>query len=299
MSAPAQSESIGTARRALQGIGRARVWLLGYPTLMLAVFFVVPFAIMLATSFFRRDPTAFYQPDFVLSNYARLATPLFVNHLVFSLVLAVLMAAISVCIAFPFTYLLTRMRLRSQTVWLVFLLSVLSLSEVIVAFSWSTLLSRTAGISNLLVWLGLMSQPVSWSPGFGAVVMGYLYLTLPYTVLMLYPPLSRLDPELTEAAQTMGASPVKAFLTVVIPATRTPIMASLILVFVFTLGVYLIPQILGRPQHWTLSVLITDQAVFQANVPFAAALAVFLMATSLTMIAITFLLGRRRGRAAA
>lgn len=284
----------GTAERP----GRARIWLLGYPTVMLALFFVVPFGIMVATSFFRRDPAAFYQPDFVLSNYARLATPLFVDHLVFSLYLAVLVAAISVCIGFPFTYLLSRMRLRAQTLWLVFLLSVLSLSEVIVAFSWSVLLSRTAGLSNLLVALGVMSEPVAWSPGFMAVVMGYLYLTLPYTVLMLYPPLSRLDPELTEAARTMGASPVRAFLTVVIPATRTPIVAALILVFVFTLGVYLIPQILGRPQHWTLSVLITDQAVFQANVPFAAALAVFLLGTSLALIALTSWLGRR-GRVSA
>jgi putative spermidine/putrescine transport system permease protein len=75
---------------------------------------------------------------------------------------------------------------------------------------------------------------------------------------------------------------------------RRPIVAALILVFVFTLGIYLIPQILGQPQHWTLSVLITDQAIYQSNVPFAAALAVFLLLTSLALIALTFLLGVRR-----
>lgn len=277
---------------------RAPIWLLSYPTVMLAVFFAVPFGIMLATSFFERDPAAFYQPAFVLTNYARLATSLFVDHLVFSLYLAVFVAVISVCLAFPFTFLLTRMRLRTQTLWLVFILSVLSLSEVIVGFSWSMLLSRTAGLSNLLVWAGLMDEPVAWTPSFGAVVTGYLYLTLPYSVLMLYPPLSRLDPELIEAARTMGASPVRAFFNVVVPTTRTPILASLILVFVFTLGVFLIPHLLGRPSHWTLSVLITDQAVYQANAPFAAALAVFLLVTSLALIAVTFWLSRR-GRVAA
>ena len=132
------------------------------------------------------------------------------------------------------------------------------------------------------------------SPGFVAAFLGFFYLTLPYTVLMLYPSLSRLDRELTEAARTLGASPLRAFFTVVVPVLRMAILGALILVFVFTLGVYLIPQILGRPEHWTLSVLITDQAIYQSNVPFAAALAVFLLVTSLALIGLTFVLGRRR-----
>lgn len=278
---------------ALNGAGKARYLLVTYPGVMLGVFFLGPFGIMLAVSFFQRVENAFYEPAFVFSNYARLLSPLFLDNLAFSLTLSVLVAAISVSIGFPFTYLLSRLSLRTQTVWLVFLLSVLSLSEVIVAFSWSLLLSRTAGVSNVFVWLGLLDTPTSYTPGFVAEIFGYCYLTLPYTVLMLYPPMSRLDPELVEAARTMGASPQRAFFNVVIPAMRQPILASLILVFVFTLGVYLIPQILGQPQHWTLSVLITDQAIYQSNVPFAAALAVFLLITSLSLIFLTFVIGGR------
>ena len=273
--------------------GAAPHAILVYPALMLIVFFLAPFGIMVAVSFFHRVPGAFYEPAFDLANYARFFSPLFVQHLAFSLYIAVLVALISVSLAFPFTYLLTRMRRRPQTIWLVFLLSALSLSEVIIAFSWSVLLSRTAGVANVLVWLGLLEEPVAFSPGFVAVLSGYCYLTLPYAVLMLYPPVSRLEVELTEAAQTLGASPVRAFFTVVVPVLRPAILAALVLVFVFTLGVYLIPQILGRPQHWTLSVLITDEAVYQSNLPFAAALAVFLLATSLAHIGVTLGLGRR------
>ena len=185
--------------------------------------------------------------------------------------------------------------LPGLTLWLVFLLSVLSLSEVIIAFSWSLLLSRTAGVSNVLVWLGLLDEPAAWSPGFAAVLLGFCYLTLPYTVLMLYPPVSRLEVELTEAARTLGASPLRAFLTVVVPVLRPAILAALVLVFVFTLGVYLIPQILGRPEHWTLSVLITDQAIYQSNLPFAAALAVFLLLASLALIGLALVFGRGAG----
>jgi putative spermidine/putrescine transport system permease protein len=66
------------------------------------------------------------------------------------------------------------------------------------------------------------------------------------------------------------------------------------MVFVFTLGAYVLPQVLGRPQHWTLSVLITDQAIFQSNLPFAAAMAIFLMLVSLTLVGITLMLGKQQ-----
>ncbi|MCP4330197.1 MAG: ABC transporter permease [Alphaproteobacteria bacterium] len=274
--------------------GARHISVLVYPALMLAVFFVIPFGIMLATSFYARVDGALFEPAFQLENYTRFFTTFFVRVLGFSLFAAAFAALISTVIAFPFTYHLTRMRRRRQVPILVFILAVLSLSEVIIGFSWSTLLSRTAGVSNLLVWLGLMEQPTSWTPGLGALLIGLCYLGFPYTVLVLYPTLSRLDPELPEAARMLGASPVRTFFTVVVPALRNTIIGAIIMVFVFTLGAYLLPQVLGRPQHWTLSVLITDQAIFQSNVPFAAALAIFLMLVSLALVAITLMIGREQ-----
>jgi putative spermidine/putrescine transport system permease protein len=231
---------------------------------------------------------------FELANYARFLTPFFGGALAFSLYISALAGAVVICIAFPFTYFLTRMRRRAQVLFLVFILAVLSLSEVIIGFSWSTLLSRTAGISNLLYFAGLMSEPVSWTPGFEALLVGLCYLGFPYAVLVLYPALSRLDPELPEAARMLGASPARTFFTVVVPVLRNSIVGAMIMVFVFNLGAFLLPQVLGRPQHWTLSVLITDQAIFQSNIPFAAAMAIFLMLMSLFLVGITLLLGQRR-----
>ena len=264
-----------------------------FPGLMLVVFFIVPFSTMIAVSFFKRNPAGFYTPDFVFDNYERFLSAFFGGVLGFSLVLAILVALCCVAIAFPFTYLLTQRSRKVQTLWLVGLLSVLSLSEVIIGFAWSTLFSRTAGITNLLVAIGLMDQPVALLPSFGAVLTGMVYQALPYAVLVLYPALVRLDPTLLEAARTLGASPVRAFFNVVTPALRNTIVATLIMVFVFALGSYLLPQILGRPQHWTLSVLITDQAIYQSNMPFAAAMAVFLVLISLALVGLTLLIGRR------
>jgi ABC-type spermidine/putrescine transport system permease subunit II len=175
------------------------------------------------------------------------------------------------------------MRRRAQTLVLVVLLAVLSLSEVIIGFSLSTLLSRTAG-SATSGRLGLTETPQAYTPSLFALMAGLCYLGFPYAVLVLYPPVSRLDPELGEAARIMGASPLRGFLTVTVPVLRAPILGALILVFVFTLGAYLLPQVLGRPRHWTLSVHITDQAIFQSNLPLAAAMAVVLLLVALAMV---------------
>jgi putative spermidine/putrescine transport system permease protein len=65
-------------------------------------------------------------------------------------------------------------------------------------------------------------------------------------------------------------------------------------VFVFTLGAYLLPQILGRPQHWTLSVLITDQAIYQSNLPLSAAMAIFFMMVSLMLVVLLMIIGKAK-----
>lgn len=267
-----------------------------FPAVMLIVFFVIPFVTMIAVSFFQRQQGGFYTPAFVFDNYARFLSVFFGGVLGFSLLLAMGVAICCVVLATPFTYLLTRMTRRAQVFWLVGLLSILSLSEVIIGFAWSTLFSRTAGITNIFVSLGLMHEAVALTPSFGAVLTGMVYQAFPYTVLVLYPALVRLDPTLTEAARTLGASPLKAFFTVVLPALRNTTTATLIMVFIFALGSYLLPQLLGRPQHWTLSVMITDQAIYQSNMPFAAAMAVFLVLVTLGLVALTVLAGRRGER---
>lgn len=268
---------------------------LGFPIAMLTVFFLAPFAIMFASSFYHRIEGGFYEPAFELASWRRLLQGVFIERTLFSIGICLLAGAVCIVVAFPFTYFLTRMRRRPHVALLVLIMSALALSEVIVGFSWSVLLGRAAGISNILVWLGAMDEAAAYQPSFVAVLLGLCYIAFPYCILTLYPQLTRLDPELTEAAQTMGASPWRTFWTVVVPIGRPIIVAGFLLAFVFTLGSYLIPAFLGRPEHWTLSVFISDQATFNANVPFAAAMALFLTALSLGVVgAVTWFEGHTR-----
>jgi putative spermidine/putrescine transport system permease protein len=277
------------------GLGRTTPgWLGAIPAVWLAVLFLIPFAIMLSVSVAQRVPGGFFEPGFDLTSYARLFSAFFGRILLTSVLIAGGAALICVALAFPFTVILAGMRRRAQTLVLVLLLAVLSLSEVIIGFSLSTLLSRTAGVGNLFAALGLTETAQAYTPGLFSLMAGLCYLGFPYAVLVLYPPVSRLDPELGEAARSMGASPLRGFLTVTVPVLRAPILGALILVFVFTLGAYLLPQLLGRPRHWTLSVHITDQAIFQSNLPLAAAMAVVLLLVALAMVGLALLLGRQR-----
>jgi putative spermidine/putrescine transport system permease protein len=93
----------------------------------------------------------------------------------------------------------------------------------------------------------------------------------------LYPTLARLPPDIVEAARTLGASPLRAFCNVVIPMCRGPILAAFVIAAVLVLGAYVSPLVLGRPQSWTLAVLIGNAALAGHDVPRAAAMSVFLL----------------------
>lgn len=255
--------------------------------IILVLLAATPILLIFYASFGTNVPAGGWEAVFTTENYERFLQPRFLGILTFSLGVSALVAVLAVAIGFPFSWFITRLSRRGQIAWLVFVLAVLSLSEVLVAFSWQVLLSKTLGIPNWLFQLGLLPTKVSMQPGFWALVVSMTYTVVPYTILLFYPPLSRLDPSLTEAARTMGATPTRTFFTVVIPNMRQPIIGGWILVFVYVLGAYVTPTQLGRPQHWTMSVHITDQATTTFNLPFASAMAIVLMVVALGLVAIT------------
>ena len=269
--------------------------MLAWPTIVLAVFLVVPFALLLRVSVAPHDQSGLWLAGFSLAPFTALADPLLLRSLAFSLALALGVGALSVALGFPLAWLITGMRRRRQVPWLILLLATLSLSEVLIVFSWQVMLSKRIGLSNILVAVGLMDEPDSLFPGVGAVVACLLYLIVPFVVLTLYPPLSRLDRGLVEAARTLGASGRQAFVTVVLPLVRAPLASAFALSAVLTLGSYVTPIVLGEPQYWTVAILISKTALGARDLPGAAAMALLLLAVSLLLLTGLTRLGRRRG----
>jgi putative spermidine/putrescine transport system permease protein len=255
---------------------RIAAWL-AWPAVALLGTVLLPFILLLRISFAAPDPSGLWIPVFTLDAYAGLLNRDFAKALAYSLTLSASVGAITVGLGFPLTYLITRLTRRLQIVWLVFLLVSLSLSDVLNAFSWQVMLSKRGGLVGLLTGLGVLGHPESLTPSNGAVWASLVYGILPFTVMTLYPSLSQLAPDLVEAARTLGASPMRAFLSVVLPLSRGPMLAAFVISTVLALGSYVSPLVLGRPQSWTLAVLIGNAALAGHDLPRAAAMSVCMM----------------------
>ncbi|MDE1173604.1 MAG: ABC transporter permease [Parvibaculaceae bacterium] len=270
-------------------------WVLAWPAVILGIFFVIPFLLLLRVSVAESGFGAMGNGGFTAASYlAAFQNDVFVYSVVFSVVLAAVVALISIAAGFPFTYAITRMSRRAQVCWLVFVLMTLSLSEVLITFAWQVMLAKRVGISNLLVWLGLMAEPVSLSPNLGAVLACLVYLVIPFTVLVLFPGMSRIDPQMAEAARTMGATPARTFFTIIVPIMRGPIVTCLMMSFIVGIGSYVAPMVLGRPEHWTVAILISKAATASNDMPLASAMSVLFLAVASVICLIIYRLGVRK-----
>jgi putative spermidine/putrescine transport system permease protein len=265
-----------------------------WPAILLGTFFAVPLGLIIRVSFAPHDETGLWLPGASFAPYADLFSQQLVRAFLYSIILAVVVATTSLSIALPFTYFVTRMRHRAQTIWLVFLMATLSLSEVLVAFAWQVMLSKRIGISDLLVMLGIMRFPDSLSPGNAAVVTCLVYLIIPFTVMILFPGLSRIDPELLDASRMLGASPRQTFFNIVVPILRKPLITAFLGAAVMTLGSYVTPVVLGKPQFSTVAILISQTALSSEDLPGAAAISIALLFATVLLIGLTLRLGNRR-----
>lgn len=262
-------------------------------TIVICLFVVVPITLIVCISFTSSsaDGSAL---QYGIDNYRRLASPLYLRQTLYSVMLGVMVVLITLLVTVPFTYFLSAFKRRIRTILIVFILAQMSLSEVLISFGWQVLLARTTGVTNLLVFAGLLDAPFSMVPSFQAVLIALVYLAIPFSVLIMFPVFSRLDRNMVEAARTMGASQFRAFTSVVLPACRGAIITTGLSLYILTLGSVIVPQLLGNPRNWTLAVHITNTALNQYDPPFAAAIAVVLLAISVLLALGTWLFSRRK-----
>ncbi|MDR3511237.1 MAG: hypothetical protein P4L73_06365 [Caulobacteraceae bacterium] len=280
-----------------QGEGLAQAVILAGPAIFLAAFCVTPLVLLVQLSLSHHQDGGLWSPGFELTQYRALGEPTFLRVVGFSLALAASAAALTLSLAFPAAYFISRMRRRAQVAWLVFILGALSLSEVLIVFAFQVLLSSGGALVKALVDLGLMAAPQSLYPNLGAVLVGLVYLVLPYVILFLYPAVSRLDEEMPQAAATMGASPLRTFFLVTTPLMRGPLVSAAALVVIFTVSSYLTPLVLGRPENWTVGVHLSNTALDAGDMPLAAAQAVLLVTAVVGLLGLVRWIGGQRAPA--
>lgn len=258
---------------------RPKYLLVSYPSATLGLLFVVPALLLVLVSFFVNVEGGFFEPGFTLENYIRFfETELYRNRMLYTLRVAGLTALTCLAVGYPLAYYIARL---DSELWRRFYLSVvissLFLTFIIRAFAWQVLLASKSIVPQLLMIIGLREDTSALVPSYLALVVGMVYVFLPFMVLTLYTSICDVDQSLEEASRSLGAGPLTSFKQVTLPLTKNGIISGTMLVFVLSLGVYVLPRILGNPPDWTLAVLIGEQVGVQGNVPFGAAMSIVML----------------------
>lgn len=275
--------------------GRWAAGLLAPSLAWIAVFFLGPLAVMVAYSLARRGPYGTVEWVLGLRNYVQAIDPLYLAIYWRSLRIAFVTTLLCLLVGYPAAYAIARVApARWKGTLLVLAVVPFWTSFLVRTYAWRFLLQDDGLVNAALVGLGLPAQKLLFTEA--AVMLGQVYVELPFMILPLYAAIERLDTRLLEAAADLGAGPVARFVRVTIPLTMPGIVAGVVLVFVPSLGAFITPDMLGGAKSMMIGSLIQDQFV-QRNQPFGAALANLLAVVVLVLLAIAWRAGLRKAEA--
>ncbi len=276
--------------------GRAG-WLLLSPLIAWAAAFVIaPAVIMLVYSFARRGTLGGVILGFTLENYASVLDPVYLQIVIRSILCAAITTLLCLAAGYPVAYLIGRADPRWRNLLLMAVMVPFWTSFLIRSYAWVTILKSEGLLNSVLLQLQLISQPLDLLYTPGAVVLGLVYTFLPFMILPIYSSVEKLDGALIEAALDLGAGPLRAFWRVILPLTTPGIAAGVLLVFIPSLGLYAVNDILGGGRVDMIGNIIENQFKGNArNWPFGAALGT----TLLVSFALVYWFVNQRQRAAA
>jgi putrescine transport system permease protein len=273
-----------------------RLFLICVPYAWLVALFLIPFGIIFRISL---SDTAIAIPPYTpvldpsggwaavkeffgfldFENYAFLLTDdLYWKSYLSSLKIAVTSTLLTLVVAFPIAYGIA----RAPTSWRHILLMMVILpfwtSFLIRVYSWMGILANDGFLNNILMWIGLVDEPLRLMNTNIAVYIGIVFTYLPFMILPIYSNLEKMNPSLLEAAQDLGCSRLSAFWAVTFPMARPGIIAGCLLVFIPTIGEFVIPSLLGGSSTNMIGKVLWNEFFSNRDWPVASAVAVILLA---------------------
>ncbi|MCZ8042750.1 MAG: ABC transporter permease subunit [Beijerinckiaceae bacterium] len=273
MSAVAASSQLREARAFRLGA----LWLAVPGLLFLAVFFVWPVAQLMGLSLF--DPNS---GKASIATYQRIAaTDVYLRVLGITFRIAGYTALYSLLIGYPLAYWLSRLPDMYRGRMLLFVMVPFWTSYLVKTFAWMIVLGRSGIINSLATGSGLVDQPLTLLHNEFGVMVGMVHAMVPLAVMTMLPVMAGIDRRLVQAAQTLGASPAHAFWLVYFKLSLPGVAAAGLLVFISSLGFFIVPAFLGGRRETMLAQLIITQVQELLNWPFAGALAAMMLAAAL------------------
>jgi putrescine transport system permease protein len=283
---------------------RGRRLVKGIPLVWLIVLFLLPFLIVLKLSFSQErlaiPPYApllewingVPHPALHFANYAFLFTdPLYISAYLYSLKVALVSTVFCLLLGYPMAYGIARADGARRSVLLMLVVLPFWTSFLLRIYAWIGLLKHNGVINNILMYLGLIHQPLTMLQTDFAVYVGIVYSYLPFMILPLYANLEKHDVALLEAAADLGARPFTTFLRVTLPQSIPGIIAGSLLVFIPAVGEYVVPSLLGRTDQLMIGRVLSDEFFENRDWPLASSVAILM----LLLLVIPIMLFQRSG----
>src|SRR6266403_449514 len=245
------------------------------PAAFCALGFVAAMAAVLQYSLRAYVPGSLDPGGFTLANFADLLKPLYARVFLDTVWICFLTAASTLVVGYPLAYALVRMQNAvARCILLVIVVTPLFLGEVVRTYSWIIVLGNNGFINSMLLKLGLIDAPLQFMFTEFGVITALVHVTLPVMVIMLAAALSHIDRDYERAAASLGAGPIRGFLTVTLPLSTPGIIAGVTTAFAWTFSAFATPQLIGGGRVNMVSNLVYQLGFASFNFPFAATLSV-------------------------
>ncbi len=234
-------------------------WLLWPLCLWLGIFIILPLCILIVYSFSKRGTYGELELAFQFGNYAKLLQPVYLRIGIRSLYIAGLSTLLCLILAFPISLIVAFSKPRIQKILLIALVLPMWTNLLIRCYAWVYLLRSEGLLNSGLQMLGFIREPLPLIYNSFAVILGLLYNFLPFAILPMYASIEKIDRRLFEAARDLGAGNWIIFKKILLPLSLPGISAAVLLVFVPSMSLYIIPDILGGGKTMLLGNLIQNQ----------------------------------------
>lgn len=274
-----------------------RRFVIGVPYVWLLVFFLLPFLILVYISFVDMGSSIHpfkpiwdaqtgvlklkyenYWSIFRRSDGGAWFDTIYIEAYLRSIWYALCTAVLCLVIGYPFSYFIARAKATVRPALLMMVMLPFWTSFLLRVYAWKGILADQGILNQILMWLGITQEPILMLYTNVSMLVGMTYVYLPFMVLPLYANLVKMDFRLLEAAYDLGATPFKAFWLVTVPLSRAGIVAGFMLVFIPSVGEFVIPSLLGGPENIMIGRVVWDEMFTSNNWPRATALAVIMIA---------------------
>ena len=261
-------------------------WLLSGPAFVLfLVLLLIPLVMTFLLSF---NSFSFYggiEDVYTLGNYIEvLGDSYFYEIFLRTFLIALATTVFCVLLGVPEAYILLRMRPFARSIMLLVVLGPLLISVVVRTLGWAILLGNNGVINEFLQNLGLISSPIKMLYTSGGIVVALVHVMIPFMIIAVWAALQRRDPSAEQAAESLGASPVKVFTRIVLPQAMPGILSGSLIVFSLSASAFATPAILGGRRVKVVSTTVYDEFLNTLNWPLGAAIAVLLLASVLIIM---------------